>query len=88
MLKLQKGYWGSNVETLGIQEYKGFHIVVDDCDMGMPEDKKDYRIGIYALPWDGEDAIEIHNGTYFNLERCQFEIETYIDSILKEKNNG
>ena len=80
MTKMVKGYWGSNEMTLGISNYRGFHVVVDS-DMGMPVFNSDFRVGIYELE-DDYEGIEVMEFSGFSEERCEHKIDEMIDDIL------
>jgi len=82
MLVLVAGYWGSNMETLGAVEYRGYHVCVDDGDMGMPEDGGPFRIGIYADQEAVDDMLAWHDSdSGFGIEKMESIVNGLIDSI-------
>lgn len=82
MCKLEAGYYGSNMTTLGAYNYRGFDIVVDDGDMSMPLEGGTYRFGIYGLNQD--ESIDITNGVGFSMEVVVKAIDEVIDSLIHE----
>ena len=80
MVKLERGYWGSNETTLGVSNYRGFHVVVDS-DMGLPEIGGEYRVGIYELQ-DDYEGIEVIEFSGYSEERCCEKVDQIINDIL------
>lgn len=83
MIKLEKGYWGSNCMTLGVRNYRGFHVVVDN-DMDLPTFNSDFVVGIYELE-DDYEGIEVALYSGYSEERCAKEIDFMIDGILARR---
>lgn len=81
MIKLEKGYWGSNDMTLGVRDYRGFHVVVASDWGELPEIGRDFRVGIYELE-DDYEGIEVMEFSGFSEERCEHKIDEMIDDIL------
>jgi hypothetical protein len=80
MIKLEKGYWGSNDMTLGVRNYRGFHVVVDS-DMGLPVIGEGFRVGIYEVQ-DDYDGIEVMEFRDYSEEKCTKMIDLMIGDIL------
>lgn len=83
MVKLEKGYYGSNCPTLGAYNYRGFDIVVDD-DMSMPNEGGEFAVGVYTASngADGymEDLIDIEYDSGFSLSKACKIVDKIIDS--------
>lgn len=75
-LKLEAGYYGANVHTLGAYDYRGYDIVIDGTDHDMPLKGSKFRIGIYNA---GEhEAIELGTFDDFNLH----DVQRYVDQMI------
>jgi hypothetical protein len=88
MVKLEKGFYGSNCATLGAYNYRGFDIVVDD-DMSMPNEGGEFAVGVYTASngADGymEDLIDIEYDSGFSLSKACKIVDKIIDWHLASK---
>ena len=88
MVKLEKGFYGSNLLTLGAYNYRGFDIVVDN-DLDMPDEGGEFAVGVYTASngADGymEDLIDIEYDSGFSLSKACKIVDKIIDSYLKPR---
>jgi hypothetical protein len=81
MLVLEAGYWGSNMATLGVSSYRGYHVCVDDGDMGMPVEGGPYRIGIYANSGETEFLANQDSDSGFDMDVVCKDADKLIDRL-------
>jgi hypothetical protein len=80
MVKLEKGFYGSNCPTLGAYNYRGYDVIVDN-DMGMPVDGGEFAVGVYTASNRADGYMEYGEyGEGFSVELACKIVDEIIDS--------
>lgn len=78
-IKLEKGYYGSNVPTLGAYNYRGFDVIVDNGNMGMPVEGDSFLVGLYKAGDDSGQDVNTRDVEGFTLEKACQVVDEMID---------